>query len=55
MEKLQTENPAIKSMLFSVVYFAAILSVKGVDEIINYAGILLGFVYPVVFAFWSCT
>lgn len=50
MEKITNGKSGYKVNVIFCCVLAAILSVKGVDEIINYAGILLGFVYPVVFA-----
>ncbi|CAA7196285.1 Branched-chain amino acid transport system 2 carrier protein [Chryseobacterium potabilaquae] len=49
MEKITKGISSYKINVIFCCLLSAILSVKGVDEIINYAGILLGFVYPIVF------
>lgn len=50
MEKISKGKLGYKLNVIICSLLAGILSIKGVDEIINYAGILLGFVYPIVFA-----
>ncbi|NAW51228.1 branched-chain amino acid transport system II carrier protein [Elizabethkingia argentiflava] len=50
MEKITKGKIGYKLNVILCSLLSAILSVKGVDEIISYAEILLGLIYPIVFA-----